>query len=327
MRVVFLPALLIAICVSTAAQTIAKGTLLDSDHDGVTDAQEQSLLRQFLPRFMISADDCSTRPAEFTPFLDKPVVKVASGVIYGQARPRDERGDELELHYYDLWGKDCGESGHNLDAEHVSVLLARDNAGAWKARYWYAAAHEDTLCNASQIARAQTLNAEGRGAEIWISAGKHAAFLSDAMCKGGCGADTCGGLEPLTATRIINLGEPSAPMNGATWAGSAEWPLSKKMRRSDFGDARIARLDQLPVDDITWTNPGKRPAQAAILGGDAAVGGAVTGLRATDIALTSADVHSSNAMQRPSSSTGNALAKTYRGVMKALRAASGSARK
>jgi hypothetical protein len=327
MRVVFLPALLIAICVSTAAQTIAKGTLLDSDHDGVTDAQEQSLLQQFLPRFMISADDCSTRPAEFTPFLEKPVVKVASGVIYGQARPRDERGDELELHYYDLWGKDCGESGHNLDAEHVSVLLARDNAGAWKARYWYAAAHEDTLCDASQIARAQTLNAEGRGAEIWISAGKHAAFLSDAMCKGGCGADTCGGLEPLTDTRIINVGEPLAPMNGATWVGSAEWPLSKKMQRSDFGDARIARLDQLPVDDIAWTNPGKRPAQAAILGGDAAVGGAATGLRATDIALTTADVHSSKAMQRASSSTGNALAKTYRGVMKALRGASGGARK
>ena len=323
MRVVFLPALLIAICASAAAQTIANRTLLDSDHDGVTDAEEASLLQQFLPQFMISADDCSTRPAEFTPFLKKPVVKAVSGVIYGQAFPRDQRGGEIELHYYDLWGKDCGESSHNLDAEHVSVLVARDNAGMWKARYWYAAAHESTLCDAGQIARAQTLNAESHGAEIWISAGKHAAFLSDAMCKGGCGADGCGDLEQLKAPRIINLGEPSAPMNGATWAASAEWPLSEKMRRTDFGDARIAKLDQFPADDIAWTNPGKRPAQAGILAGGAALGGAATGLRATDAALTTADTHSSNAMQRASSSTGNALVKTYRSVTRALRSAVG----
>ena len=324
MRVVFLPALLIAICVSTTAQTIANGTSFDSDHDGVTDAEEQSLLRQFLPRFMISADDCSTRPAEFTPFLQKPVVKAASGIIYGQAFPHDQRGDELELHYYDLWGKDCGESGHNLDAEHVSVLLARDKAGAWKARYWYAAAHEDTLCDASQIAHAQTLNAEGQGAKIWISAGKHAAFLSNAMCKRGCGADSCADLEQLTATRIINVGEPSAPMNGATWAASAEWPLSEKMRRSDFSDARIARLDQLPVDDIAWASPGKRPAQAAILGGDAALSGAATGLRATDTALTTADANTSGALYTAQRKTGNALSNSYRGVKKALKAATGN---
>lgn len=324
MRVVFLPALLIAICVSTAAQTIASGTLLDSDHDGLTDAEEETLLQEFLPRFMISAEDCSTKPAEFTPFLDKPVVKSARGVIYGQAFPRDQRGKEIELHYYDLWGKDCGESGHNLDAEHVSVLLARDNAGAWKARYWYAAAHEDTLCDASQIAHAQMLNAVRQGAEIWISAGKHAAFLSDAMCKGGCGADTCAGLEQLTATRVINLGEPSAPMNGATWTASSAWPLSEKMQRSDFSDARIARLDQLPEDGIAWANPGKKPAQAAILGGGAAIGGAATGLRATDTALTTADANTAGALDAAQRKTGNALSRSYRGVKKALKAATGN---
>lgn len=319
MQNIFFFALLIAICGSTAAQEIASRTLFDSDHDSVPDAEEESLLQQFLPRFMISADDCSTRPAEFRPFLRNPVVEAENGAIYGQAFPRGQH--EIELHYYDLWRRDCGESDHALDAEHVSVLLAPDEDGAWKAQYWYAAAHEDTLCDDSQIARAKTLNAEGHGAEIWISAGKHAAFLRDSMCKGGCGADACGDLEQLTVARIINLGELSAPMNGATWAASSEWPLREKMRRSDFSDDRKARLDQLPEDGVAWANPGKRPAQAAILGGGAAIGGAATGLRATGSALTTADTQSSNAMQRASRRTGNALGKTYRSVIKALRSA------
>ena len=90
------------------------------------------------------------------------------------------------------------------------------------------------------------------------------------------------------------------------------------------GDARIAALERFPEDGVAWANPGKRPAQAAILGGSAAIGGAATGLRATDAALTTADTHSSDAMQLASSSTENALGKTYRSVIKALQSAVGS---
>jgi hypothetical protein len=321
MRIVFFFALLIAMCGSMAAQEIAGRALIDSDHDGLTDAEEMSLLQQFLPRFVISAEDCSTRPAEFRALLSRPEVEAEDGTIYGQAFPRGKQ--EIELHYYDLWRKDCGESGHALDAEHVSALLTHDKEGAWKARYWYAAAHEDTLCDDSQIARAKALNAEEHGAEVWISAGKHAAFLRGAMCRGGCGADACGD-QQLAVARILNLGELKEPMNGATWAASSEWPLSEKMQRSDFGDTRTARLGQLPEDGIAWANPGKRPAQAAILGGGAAMGGVATGLQATDSALTTADAHSSDAMQRASNKTGNALARSYRGVVKALKAARGN---
>jgi len=44
----------------------------DSDRDGLSDALEGALLKQFEPRFLISASDCSSRPAAFVPLQSKP---------------------------------------------------------------------------------------------------------------------------------------------------------------------------------------------------------------------------------------------------------------
>jgi len=322
MRFLLVSGLLVAALGSLGAQSA--GNSLDSDHDGLPDSVEQSLLEQFQPRFVISEKDCSTKPAEFTPLLKKPVTLADNGTIYGQAFPSPGRAGAVELHYYDLWKKDCGQAGHELDAEHVSVLVGQVDSGEWKALYWYAAAHEDTMCDASQIVRAKALHAEMRGAEVWVSAGKHGAFLSKRACRLGCGADDCDGGAPLDGAGVVNLGELSAPMNGATWVSSKRWPLGQKMGRSDFGEALTARLDRMRADEIAWANPGKRPAQAVILGGEEGLGGAATGLRATDSALTVADTNTSGALDTASRKTGNALAKSYRGVKKALKAATGN---
>ena len=235
-----------------------------------------------------------------------------NSTIYGQAFPRAGHGEQIELHYYDLWRRDCGQRGQNLDAEHVSALLERDGGGEWKARYWYAAAHEDTLCDASQIAKAGTLKAELHGPEIWISYGKHGAFLEQAICSRGCGADRCTKDEPLSIGALVNVGEPSAPMNGAVWVDSTDWPLGDKLRRSDFADARVARADEIPTGEVVWANPGKRPAQAAILGGDSAIAG-------VGMALTTAYSSTSGALNTASGKTGSALGRAYRGVKNALR--------
>ena len=320
MRFLILAGLLAVMYAGAAGEEPAKRTAPDSDHDGLPDAQEQALLRQFAPRFLISRNDCSTQPAEFVPSSLKPVVAAENNTIYGQVFPRAGHPEQIELHYYDLWQVDCGRKGHDLDAEHVSVLLSRDKAGEWKALYWYAAAHEDTLCDASQIARASTLNAVSHGPKLWISSGKHAAFLGKAICSSGCGADRCGDAQESPISDLVNLGEPSAPMNGAIWADSAEWPLADKLKRSDFGDARLDRLDRMAANDIAWASPKKRPAQVAIVGGDNAIAGVGTGLRASDAALNSADAHTGKALDSASGSTGNALAKAYRGVKKAVRA-------
>jgi len=101
-------------------------------------------------------------------------------------------------------------------------------------------------------------------------------------------------------------------MNGAVWVDSAEWPLGDKLRRSDFVEARIARLDRMRPDDIAWASPKKRPAQAAILGGDDAIAG-------VGMALTTADSSTEAALDTAQGKTGNALGRAYRGVKKALR--------
>lgn len=316
---------------ASAAWATIPAAPLDSDHDGLSDATEDALLTQFLPRFMISGDDCSLRPAQFDPFLDQPRVHKENGSIYAQAFPSKDHPGQVELHYYHLWRRDCGEMSHPLDAEHVSALVVRDDQDQWKALYWYAAAHEDTVCDASQITRAATVDGELHGPTVWISRGKHASFLSDLICTHGCGGDNCRAMKPLDVPDVINLGEPADAMNGATWAGSSQWPLAAKMTRTDFTEARLARVDHLPKTTIAWANPEKRPMQAAILGGNGAVTGASAGIHGAGVALdatgTALDASSTNtgtALGTASARTGTGLAKSARGVKRALGAAARS---
>jgi hypothetical protein len=301
-----------------SAQSIPTNPAEDSDHDGLSDTLEKALLTQFAPRFMVSADDCSVRPAEFVPFLAKPTVQLENGTIYGQVFPRLGHADQVEAHFYHLWRTDCGERGHNLDTEHVSVLLVRDEAASWKALYWYAAAHEDTVCDAGQIARAGTLDAEQHGPQVWISHGKHASFLSAAICAEGCGGDKCHDMAPLTVASIVNLGELHAPMNGSTWIDSPEWPLAAKMSRSDFTEVRMTRVDRLSATSIAWAEPERRPGEAVIRSGLNTRNGLAVGDRETDMALDLANTDTGKAMAIASDHTGNGLSRAYRSVRKAL---------
>ena len=75
----------------------------------------------------------------------------------------------------DLWGRDCGRPSHAWDVERVSVLLRAESvdapAEAWRAVYWYAAAHEGTICDASSGAHAATLRAATGGPYVYVSRG------------------------------------------------------------------------------------------------------------------------------------------------------------
>ena len=153
--------------------------------------------------------------------MTSPEIQEENGTIYAQVSPAQTStaaAPVAEIHYYHLWGKDCGSHGHPLDAEHVSVLVrasGMDTAPAkWRAIYWYAAAHENTVCDVSQISRASTINATDRGAKVWISPAKHASGSDERLCQAGCGADKCEAMVALSSGKLINLGEPDAPMNG-----------------------------------------------------------------------------------------------------------------
>ena len=317
--------------VRVTAQTARELALseTDSDHDGMSDALEQTLLIQFAPAFFIGEHDCSNVPAEFEPGMKTPHPEHENGTIYGQVFPvkNSSSGARIvEIHYYHLWRKDCGPHGHPLDTEHVAVLVRADDTNLthtkWKAEYWYAAAHENTVCDVSQIARASTLHAEDRGAKVWVSPGKHASYLNEMLCQGGCGADRCERMVSLAPGGIINLGEAEAPMNGSTFIASTEWPLAAKMTQSNFPAEPIARLEALPDTDIAWFNAGRHPAQQVIsISSNVrdSTGGAISeGGRNTSSAISIAGDSTGGALSTAEDSTGNALQKSYRNTKHGL---------
>jgi hypothetical protein len=308
----------------------------DTDHDGLSDALEQRLLEQFRPRFLVAEHDCAGLPARFKADDRIPEAAAEDGTIYGQVFPVKRAGGQettVEIHYYDLWKTDCGSHGHPLDAEHVAVLLRASDADLasahWKAVYWYAAAHENTVCDVSQISRASTLGAENRGAAVWVSAGKHAAYLDQRLCGRGCGADRCDGMIPLTPVSVINLGEAGSPMNGSLFIAYSRWPLLAKMTTSDFPAAPIARLEQLPPSDIAWFHAGRRPVQGVIArssstekaladSGRDTTSAISSAAGSTAFAISVAGDSTNDALAASGDKTGSALGKSYEHTVHAL---------
>jgi len=210
----------------------------DQDRDLIPDSEEQYLLERFLPRFHVAVGDCDVKPAEFERGKATPVVKERNGTIYGQVF-RIAGG--VEIHYFHLWANDCGRIPHELDAEHVSAFVVQQEK-EWRARYWYSAAHEDTVCDRGAAARAQFLLAEWRGPDVWVSRGKHASFLSEEACRLGCGSDKCDRSENLVVKQVLNLGERGNLLNGSRWAEGSGWRLGEKMG-SDFPADLRKQLD------------------------------------------------------------------------------------
>jgi hypothetical protein len=289
----------------------------DTDRDGLSDALEQQLLTQFAPTLMLDPADCSTRPAQFTPGLAIPTVLADDTTLYGEALPSatgSAAHPRVELRFFHLWRTDCGPHGHPLDAEHVAALLEASTANpataTWRALYWYAAAHEETACDVSQIARASTLGAEDHGAADWISSGKHASFLDERLCTHGCGSDVCARGVAQAPTRIVNLGELHHPMNGSVFTASSAWPLAAKMSATNFPAAALARVEALPATDIAWFNPGRHPAQGIIAISSSTATAIGHSADDTAAALDTADVHTGSALDSTTRKTGNALGKT-----------------
>jgi hypothetical protein len=298
---------------------------IDSDGDGLSDALEQALLVQFAPTFIIGKQDCSNVPGEFATNSTTPVIEAENGTIYGQVFPARASTPEqpvVEIHFYHLWKKDCGAHPHALDTEHVSALVeasGSDRASAiWTAMYWYAAAHENTVCDVSQISRASTLHAEDRGAKVWISPGKHASYLNETLCQRGCGADRCQEMVLLPPSKLINLGEPGHPMDGSLFISSNRWPLEEKMAATNFPVDAIARLNQLPETDIAWFHPGKHPAQGVIAVSNSTGEALANSSHNTTAALSTASDSTNTAISVAGDSTNGALEKSYRNTVHAL---------
>lgn len=278
----------------------------------MSDALEAALLEQFRPSFMISKDECDLLPAEMVSGEAPPRVLARNGTIYGQATPHPQGG--VELHYFHLWSRDCGRHGHPGDVEHVSALIAKQKEGAWQAQYWYAAAHEQTVCERSMYARASELQSVDKGPAVWISEGKHASYFSAELCNGGCGGDSCSSMHSAPVLPVINLGEPGAPLSGAAWATSSSlaWPLAVKMS-SDFDQSVMAQLQMLPA-----TGPIRISSSAPGMQRTIAVS------NTTFSSLELAQGRTENGLETAKRKTSNALQRSYRAAKVWMRRSSGS---
>jgi hypothetical protein len=313
--------------VALAGETKATDKVVvdDQDGDGLSDAFEAELLERFAPELLISARECDGLPAEFVAGSPEPRVVARNGTIYGRvfenlgpAWP----GGLVEIHYYHLWGRDCGRMAHALDVEHVSVLVRAEHRDApatdWDALYWYAAAHEDTVCDASHGVRADTVDGVDRGPTVWISRGKHASFLSQKLCAWGCGGDRCNEMVSVPTKKMINLGEPGAPRDAALWIGSGAWPLAIKMQ-SDFSNLVLARLAEAKPGQIVALSGLHQPWQAMILSGDSTADAVEATNRQTGKAVGMAGMSTGRALATTAAKVGTSLKKSGRGVWNFLR--------
>ena len=299
--------------------------LKDLDHDGLEDPFEQEILVRFLPEFRVSNTECAGLPAEFLPDSPEPQPVAPNGTIYGQVfavAPDGLSGSFLEIHYYHLWSRDCGRFGHDLDPEHVSVLVRSDTPKApvnrWKALYWYAAAHEGTLCDASNGAKATAIPGRDPAVTIWISSGKHASFLTENLChRVGCGGDRCERMVPFSPGKIINLGEPGAPLNGAVWIASGSWPLAEKMT-SDFDDSVPLKLERLEGEEVTFLSGPPPPFKAVLLAGNKIIGALEKGQSETEAALSISTRQTGRSVKRGLSEAGGSLERSVKKVGKWL---------
>jgi hypothetical protein len=326
-------ALLLFLAGTARGQPAVVPIVFDDDADGLPDRFEQDLLERFAPSFFVSAVDCDVMPAEFVPDSPAPRLVARNGTIYGQVFRRPwlaAPGRFIEIHYFHLWTRDCGRGGHPLDAENVSVLLRADQGDSpatdWTAIYWYAGAHEGTLCDVSSAAKASELGATDHGPNVWISNGKLASFFVQRQCALGCGGDRCENVTELKLRRIVNIGETDAPLNGAVWVKSRHWNLSAKMA-TDFDDRVLAQLSDPEAADVIRLRTRVASAQAVIRSGASTLDSLDGGRRTTATNLYESGQRTDHAIERSSANVEASLSRAADAVAKSVRSSVGSAAK
>jgi hypothetical protein len=327
--VTFLSGLLMSFLNASGQQTAAFTRALDLDRDGIADDLEQELLDRFVPRFLISSGECDTLPAVFSPGSKHPRTIARDGTIYGRvfpAPPGPDGAQRLEIHYYHLWSRDCGSAGHDLDAEHVSALAEMAGDSGWVALYWYAAAHEDTVCDKGTLSKASLLGVAHGGPRVWISRGKHASYLDPRHCSLGCGADVCSGpFRVLTPEHVINLGELASPLNGAIWVHSSRWPLARKFS-TDFTQELLAgaATSSTPVRSAGAV---RSAPQAVIFSGKTTIDALSVSQNRTGLALSAADSAVSHSGERSDEAVSEAFSSVTKAAGGALKRSGSSVKR
>lgn len=184
----------------------AEPALVDLDHDGLDDAYETVVARDYLPYLSVSPDDGCP--------LD--------GLV---ARVRRHPGDptKLLIVYSHLFEHDCGLTGHVGDNEAFGIAIDPARPAPDGILAIRTASHQNTPCE--RVSECSTCPGDGRPACDRVSSGgaqwpvlyasrdKHGQYATMDQCPllGTC-LDVC----ELAGTRaqppVVNVGEPTAPL-------------------------------------------------------------------------------------------------------------------
>ena len=97
-------------------------------------------------------------------------------------------------------------------------------------------------------ARADAIDAVTGGPSVWIAKGKHASYLSRALCsQRGSGVDACREMVAMPPGPLINLGEADAPADGAEWIASEDWPLAAKLSADLMPTSVATKVDSIKI--------------------------------------------------------------------------------
>ena len=225
-----------------AGTTVDAGITVDRDGDGLDDAFEERVARDYLPNL-------SLHPQDGCPL----------GVILYRVRKHPTDASLLMVLYDHLYETDCGIGGHTGDNEVFAVTVnpgkpAPAGITAMKAiSHQNTACQKITTCGSCNGLAACDLDAASRP-RVYASRGKHGTYVQKSVCTliSIC-PDDCAAGDQL-GVPLANAGEPGAPLiRDLTDAGlitaDAGWTKTELFNFDPWGPEKFGNAGR-PSEDF-----------------------------------------------------------------------------
>jgi hypothetical protein len=179
---------------------------VDADHDGLEDAYETRLAREYMPYISLDPDERCARDG-----------------LVARVRKHPADATKILIVYSHLFEHDCGFGSHVGDNEAFGIVIDPTRPAPEGILAIKTVSHQNTRCK--RITECSTCPGDGRpacdlasdgGAEwpvLYASNGKHGQYATLGQCPllGTC-FDVCTLSKTRTRPPVVNIGEPGAPL-------------------------------------------------------------------------------------------------------------------
>jgi hypothetical protein len=223
------------------------GAPQDSDHDGISDADEDRFAHDYLPFLSLDpSDDCPR-----------------AGILY-RLRPHPTLPGRLHMIVDVLLEHDCGALGHIGDDEVFGVTIDPSRPGPAGIVAVRAIAHQATACQSitdcgscAGMSACRTATKDGQVYPVVFSSkNKHGMYVDEGACNGACFLSNWCTMAPMPpALPMVNAGEPSAPMTRDLTTGGFitpqnGWSEPELMHFDPWGNQNFGGAGNV-TDDLT----------------------------------------------------------------------------